>query len=144
MICLQKKEYNFDILKQGSERFRFWLRQIYCGPTVTELSWDLFHSLAKNQAVIPIQTFRRNLTKVKLCISRLCNCNKNTPLPIKDKEKSKTNTKTLYQRSNPDSTVFSQEINMRVKQSFMTPHCETTGKNVKKCKIQEFWKAKFT
>ena len=33
---------------------------------------------------------------------------------------------------------------MRVKQSFMTPHCETTGKNIKKCKIQESSKAKFT
>ena len=33
---------------------------------------------------------------------------------------------------------------MRVKQSFMTPHCETTGKNIKKCKIQESSKAKCT
>ena len=65
MICLQKKEYNFDILKQGSERFRFWSRRIYCGPSVTKLSGDLFHSLATNLAVIPIQTFRRNLTKAK-------------------------------------------------------------------------------
>ena len=65
MICLQKKEYNFEILKQGSERFRFWSRRIYCGPSVTKLSGDLFHSLATNLAVIPIQTFQRNLTKAK-------------------------------------------------------------------------------
>ena len=65
MICLQKKEYNFDILKQGSERFRFWSRRIYCGPRVTKLSRDLFHSLATNLAVIPIQTFRTNLMKVE-------------------------------------------------------------------------------
>ena len=65
MICLQKKEYNFDILKQGSERFRFWSRRIYCGPSVTKLSGDLFHSLATNLAVIPIQTFRRKLNESK-------------------------------------------------------------------------------
>ena len=65
MICLQKKEYNSDILKQGSERFQFWSWQMYCGPSVTKLNGDLFHSLATNLAVIPIQTFRRNLMKVE-------------------------------------------------------------------------------
>lgn len=33
---------------------------------------------------------------------------------------------------------------MRVKQSFTTPHRETTGKNINKCQIQESSTAKFT
>ena len=42
MICLQKKEYNFDILKQGSERFRFWSREFTVGAAWQNLAGIYF------------------------------------------------------------------------------------------------------